>query len=153
MIIVIFIITLLFCSTISASIAGGLWYNADQTQKNWECIPRSGSDVVIGRVNKKGDSECMYIPETGGCFVMTSNSKNDLEKKCKNIIKNYPSPMIENQTLLLDTYTCGKNSTFEKLWNGTGYEDKDYDCYKIRQEKSLLNENQKFLRQTFGKII
>ena len=160
MILVLIFIICIFCSVMSVGSSGVVWYNADINQKKWECIKIGNSKNVVGKINRKGDSECMYMEGTGGCYVITDpkniNGKidnNKLNKECNNIINNYPVPTVDNKKINLDIYSCGVGSTNEELWNTTGYENKKSACSIILEKKGLLSESEKWLRQSFENII
>ena len=153
MIIVIIIFLLLSCISSSLTTGGGLYYIGDQESKKWSCIPINETQNVIGRINNSGNAECMSIQNTAGCYILLKPEKReDLQKICKSTIDTYPMVKVDNKTLPMENYTCGKNSTNEKLWNNTGYENKDDSCYKIKKERSITNEIKNWLNKTFGKI-
>lgn len=147
MIDVFIILCCIFSSMIFITSIIDLWDISNKNSKKWECVKVNDSYYVMGKLNDKGDSECMYIPETVGCFIITN------PEECKNIIDNYPEPVIQNQKTNLGIYSCGKNSTNEELWKNTGYEKSDSACSVILREKSLVSESKKWLSKTFGKII
>jgi hypothetical protein len=133
------------------SIIAGLYYIGDKNSKELECIMLDERKSVVGRLNDKGDSECIYIPDTNGCYIISHPFENlqlqkkELDETCKKTIENYPSIVIDGKNTKGDIYTCGKNSTNEKLWSNTGYESEKDMCYKIREEKSIFSEIKKWL--------
>ncbi|KAI9206267.1 uncharacterized protein BJ171DRAFT_579775 [Polychytrium aggregatum] len=70
---------------------------------------------TVARINQN-NAECMYNTGGNGCHY---------------------SP----QTLNLDIYTCGPNSTNSKLWNRTGYEAANDPCDVILKSdnRSIFN--------------
>lgn len=149
---IISILIVLFCISTSMGSIYSLYYVSEKNQKKWECVNVNDEHLVIGKINNKQDAECMYIPGTAGCFILVKSEKNEEnEEKCNNIINNYPLPKIDNKEILMSNFSCGKNGTNEEIWGNTGYENKNSECYKIREEKSLINEGKKWLNKTFIK--
>ena len=149
---IISILVVLFCITTSIGGVYSLYYVSEQNQKKWECIDINDKHLIIGKINNKKDAECVYIPGTPGCFIISKSKKQEEnDEKCNNIINNYPLPKIDNKEIPMTNFSCGKNSTNEEIWGNTGYENKNSNCYKIREEKSLINEAKKWLNKTFVK--
>ena len=155
MILIIIGLLVMCCLLFVSGISSFIFYNVDKRQKKWDCIRLNDKHTVVGRINQKRDSECMYMIDTPGCFVI-SNPRDEfgkryapeieeekLKEECQNMIDNYPNPIVpivNGSTVKLGIYSCGQGSTHQKLWNQTGYEDNKSDCYVIKERRSLLNE-------------
>lgn len=108
------------------------------------------NQYIVSRINDKTlEAECVYDPKNVGCFIIRpskiddgdEDDKEDLKEQCDNVINNYPTVKLKNDsTVKFDSYSCGRNSTNFKMWNTTGYDNPKDMCYKMLQERSILNE-------------
>ena len=124
-----------------------LYIKAKQNVQKWKCTNVGSDKYVVSRLNSDMNATCMYDPKSVGCFIIKPDSFNDvvdnadLKQQCDNFINNYPvvTPP-ENESTTFEEYTCGENSINQKLWKLTGYESPKDMCYKIKNDRSVVNE-------------
>jgi len=142
------------------SIGIGFWYYLTNIgTSDWQCIDTSLGGIPlysVGRISK-GDAECMYEEGQVGCSSIMApiESENEYDLKsakddCKNYIDNYPNVTLKTgQKLNLKPYKCGKSGENYKLWNNTGYDDPDEDCYKIKNNVNVFEKYINQIKQQF----
>lgn len=135
------IILLIVCSCIISSIivitgVSGYYYKYYNSSGSWKCTLTNTQSYIVSRINR-GNSECISEKDGVGCYSISGSGSNINEKKksaeetCDKIIKNYPDVKLANKDLKMEIYTCGENSTNERLWGTTGYESKNDICSQI----------------------
>jgi hypothetical protein len=149
------IIVLVSVCSIMSSISGvlgvsGYYYKYYNTVGKWNCTLTNTGNYIVSRINN-GESECISEKDGVGCYSITGTGQSYVERKksaediCKNIIQNYPNVTLNNKNINMEVYTCGKNSTNQRLWGNTGYESKNDTCSQILTKNKLsLQELMKF---------
>lgn len=143
-IIIIIIVIIICCCIFSLSASGYLHYNNLKKAKEWRCvqIDKKGKSYVLGRFDKN-EAECMYDPQSNGCYILSPKmkkqeiDKEDLDEKCSNAIKEYPNVKTTSGVVAMDLYRCGKNGKQYELWKSTGYDNKNDQCYKILENTKM----------------
>jgi len=103
---------------------------------------------TVGRMSK-GDAECMYENGQVGCSSIMaslgSDNKYDIKRakeECNNYIVHYPDVTLKSSGKLINLkpYRCGKNGENYKLWNNTGYDNPDDECYRIKNNVNAFSD-------------
>lgn len=125
----------------------------------WKCTDRDpgnpNEELIIGKLNSEGDSECIALKGAPGCFALhlseeeekkktkknykPEDTKKYMDLQCSQAISEFPNIKIDGKTLQMESYTCGEKGKHKQLFNITGYDDPGDDCAIIKNDRSYSN--------------